>query len=303
VRRGQAFGEDLIFLQNNLISEASFLLRPPGRLGKGELEKRLVFGRAIDTRLQVEFYGSIYGTLNLKDVAERLSLKQSQWVSLAANLLRLGLLVGPDARSLQCIDYSHAPEPLPAPIAPPPPQEERFKLGVPVEIIDVHSDAVEGVLSLLQVPETKILSYTAIRFFLEREFIRAYRFKTMLSLAVFCVSSIDSHELHMPYEAVAELAGAVDKIKRDIDVMGHFGDVSFAVLLPMVDAEQAGLFVDRVQKELPQMLPHLGKYKPCLHFGIASVPAQATDLMSLGHAAQKAMLEAAEKKLPKVLAV
>jgi hypothetical protein len=56
----------------------------------------------------LDMYGNIYGTLNLADVAERMGFKRSEWVAASAELLRLGLLLAPDGRSLQVFDTSSA---------------------------------------------------------------------------------------------------------------------------------------------------------------------------------------------------
>ncbi|MBZ0189460.1 MAG: DUF4388 domain-containing protein, partial [Candidatus Obscuribacterales bacterium] len=101
VRQGEAYVDNLIFLEQNAISKVSFLLRPPGKLAEGELEQRLSRGARIDPASQIEFYGNIYGTLNLKDIGEKMSLRHDVWVAMTANLLRLGLLLAPDGRSLK----------------------------------------------------------------------------------------------------------------------------------------------------------------------------------------------------------
>lgn len=51
-----------------------------------------------------EIYGNVYGTLNLADVAERLSLRRSQWVMGVAHLLRAGIFLAPDGKSLKITD-------------------------------------------------------------------------------------------------------------------------------------------------------------------------------------------------------
>jgi hypothetical protein len=57
--------------------------------------------KTVKSDVLAELFSSIYGTLNLLDVAERLNLPRSQWVMGVAYLLRSGALVAPDGTSLK----------------------------------------------------------------------------------------------------------------------------------------------------------------------------------------------------------
>ncbi|MCA9805092.1 MAG: DUF4388 domain-containing protein [Cyanobacteria bacterium HKST-UBA02] len=346
LRQGNSFIEDLYFLEQNAISEVSFLLRPPGKLAPGELEARLARGASIDPRAQSDFFGNIYGTLNLKDIAERMGLRHDQWVTMAANLLRLGLLLAPDGRSLKLPDRDSIEVPMPVmpatgaetiplsmPLPPPPPDREAdaprppivgwgaiepqtppapapvlasapaeppspdvIMLGAPSNSIELEPARANAVWRILNNPETGILTFEVFQFFLDREFARARRFGTMLALTTFCVKP-DTPDGSMPAEALAMLTGAVSTIKRDVDMLGHFGNRSFGLLLPNIESSQACNLADRISADLPGLAPDLARYKPSLHFGIASVPQDGTDLASLVSAAQKAMIAAANQNV------
>lgn len=345
LRQGNSFMEDLFFLEQNAISEVSFLLRPPGKLAPGELEARLARGASIDPRAQTEFYGNIYGTLNLKDIAERMGLRHDQWVTMAANLLRLGLLLAPDGRSLKIPDRDTIEVPMPVmpttgaetlplsmPLPPPaarsndaptPPvigwgaiefqtasapapastQEQPqsaspglIMLGTPANSIELEPARANAVWRILNNPDTGILTFEVFQFFLEREFARARRFGTMLALITLCVKP-DTPDGSMPAEALAMLTGAVSSIKRDVDMLGHFGNRAFGLLLPNIESSQACNLADRISADLPGLAPDLARYRPSLYFGIASVPQDGTDLASLVSAAQKAMIAAADRNV------
>ena len=345
VSRGEDYIRNLAFLGQHGISELSFLLRPSGRLNDGELRQRLAVGKPIDLNLQTDFFGSVYGTANLKDVAERLNLPQSQWVAIATNLLELGLLIAPNGCSLKLPDHRHegggfptiqmnvpptlAPSPLPATVIPgevtqkftknsdtslprsftaiesaehPPLGTGSVQMGVPPKLIALDPSKTEVVWALLKKPDTGILTAEALHFFLDREFARAYRFKTSLSLVLFCVKLNATADGCMSPADCALLTTAVNKVKREVDMMGHFGPQVFGLLLPSVDAYQACVLVDRINTELPNMVPELGRYRPSLHFGIASVPLDATDLIGLVQTAQRAMFDAANLNILKVQA-
>ncbi|HEY9785097.1 MAG TPA: DUF4388 domain-containing protein, partial [Candidatus Obscuribacterales bacterium] len=109
--RGDAYYRNLIFLEEQYIGENSFLLRPPGKMSPKEIDRRLARGQRIDRAMQAEFYSNIYGTRNIKDTAEKLNLTTSQWVSITANLLQLGILLTPDGRNVQSPDYDFSYDP------------------------------------------------------------------------------------------------------------------------------------------------------------------------------------------------
>ncbi len=363
--RGEAFIHNHNFLERNYINELSFLLRPPERLAEGELETRLRNARVRDPNLHAEFYSNVYGTRNIKDTAEKMGLAHSQWVTIAADLLKLGLLLTPDNRSVK------AEDPLPQIMQPPmqinqgppqiilpelaptaislnipqtnqlplaempdifkpahtreiafpvpsldewhidtqrprppveqhqqmPPQQQRstdsVKVGVPEEMLTLDPMMRNAIWLLLNKAETGILSFEALQFFLEREFARAFRFKSSLSLALFCVTVNADRDGNLPAEVCALLTEAVSNIKREVDMFGHFGDRAFGLLLPGIESHQACSLAGRISRDLVKLKPDLAQYEPCLHFGIASAPQDATDMDSLAKAAQVAMFIAA----------
>lgn len=383
--RGEAFIGNNAFLEDNYINELSFLLRPQERLAEGELESRLQQHHVPDPQLHAEFYSNVYGTRNIKDTAEKMGLSHSQWVNIAADLLKLGLLVAPDGRSLKAPDpppammqppmapqmmmppqivlpdlapgatslvipetnsfvkseppnmfmpgftqapTSEIPFPTPSPaevpaifqpgqtreiafpapslndwhVNSPRPQPAKtsqtassnaLKVGVPEEMLALDPMQRDGIWLLLNKAETGILSFEALQFFLEREFARAFRFKTSLALALFCVTVTPDQEGNMPAEVCALITAAVANIKREVDMFGHFGDRAFGLILPGIESAQACHLADRINRDLIKMKPDLAQYEPCLHFGIASAPQDATDMEGLAKAAQIAMFIAA----------
>jgi hypothetical protein len=107
VTKGEAFIANLKFLEDNFITESSFLIRS-SKLSKRKLEAVVNLSSLQNHQALLDMYGNVYGTLNLADVAERMGFKRSEWVAAAAELLKLGLLLAPDGRSLQVFDTSSA---------------------------------------------------------------------------------------------------------------------------------------------------------------------------------------------------
>ncbi len=354
IRRGEAYVGNLAFLEQHAIGELSFLVRPPARHAVGEVERRLKKGQPIDTTMQMEFYSNIYGTRNLKDTAEKLALTPSQWVSITANLLQLGIFLTPDGRSIQTVEPD-TPDPTPTaeyqalrlqqaaakpqnianlwhtkatvnePEQPVQPdlqtqlQDQQsvpaakpvqpivsdvtitpasmFKMGVPNHIITLDAADQNSVMMMLSEPDTGILKFEALQFFIAREFARACRFKTLLTLVLFSIRCAGGEGQKAPQEVRILVTGAVSRIKRDVDMFGHFGKQAFGLLLPNVDSNQACLLVDRINSDLLHLTPDLRQYNVSLHFGLASVPQDTSEVNGLVKAAQVAMFHATSNNL------
>ncbi len=458
---GDEYLRNMDFLQKLEITELSFLLRSPGKLSDQELEKILLGGAPINMKMQKEFYGNIYGTLNIRDIAEKMNLSQSRWMATVANMLKLGLLLTPDGRRLEetgfdapvmapvkpnqqelkamvahdLIDahrhdslavtstnavapsgswssdgqkfsggsgenvhaplmppvavFQHPPPPPPPtpasgfgsappaiphtpppsqpreaqqsdwlrpssdvttsafplvpvpqnafpmppampgipgmtsappgipsitpasfgqnaePATPPPNQftaaaQKSFHLGIPNEIVFFDNSIPKRTLTSLNRIETGILTHDALLFFLEREFSRAFRFSNCFTFMSFCITISATGWPVMPTESMALLMQALNQMRRDVDSFGHFGERGFGLILPNVDSAQACGLVDRISQMLPQAVPQLTQYAPILHFGIASVPTDATDIDALVAGAQRAMMDAANRNVTRV---
>jgi len=393
---GDEYVRNMEFLQRLEITELSFLLRSPTKLNDQELEKTLLTGAPLNIKMQKEFYGNIYGTLNVKDISQKMALSESRWMATVANLLRLGLILTPDGRTLEATGLQ-APVPAPtrasapapdlkslvhsdngqgradtpppthaapsgawstsgsksesaAPLMPPvgvfqmhsgpktngdhqavtqpfkvqsnfggttgqlpvvqspsaTPHEQAlqvmksFTLGIPDEMALFDGSGAKSALASLTRQETGILSRDAFEFLLEREFARAFRFGTIFTIMPFCITVSATGWPVLPIETMAIITKALNAMRRDVDILGHFGERSFAFILPSVDSNQACGLVDRIAKTLPQNIPQLAEYAPILHFGIASVPTDATDLTGLVEIAQRAMMEAAKRNSTRI---
>ena len=89
ITKGEAFIANLKFLEDNFITESSFLIRS-SKLSKAKLEAIVNLSSLQNRQALLDMYGNVYGTLNLADVAERMGFKRSEWVAAAADLLQIG---------------------------------------------------------------------------------------------------------------------------------------------------------------------------------------------------------------------
>ena len=104
--------ENIGFLQENAVDDMSILTRSTNVISEQAFEKRILEGPPLGLDLQKRFFQQLDGNRTLKDVSTLLSLNPSQWIAIATNLLRLGLVLTPDGRCV--LEDPYAQPSLPA---------------------------------------------------------------------------------------------------------------------------------------------------------------------------------------------
>jgi|AGTN01.3.fsa_nt_gi FOG: GGDEF domain len=417
--RGAQLIENIAFLQENGINELSQLRRVPAAITEKEFEKRILEGPPLGLDLQKTFFQNVDGSRSLQDIATFLSLAPSQWVAICVNLLRLGMLITPDGKSIQFTlqsqtlsgptppgqppippqgqfgrssdhqaitgSFSRNPPPPNGPSGPtgstsgswntqpgntsgswnthsqsnsgtfttggqstsgsfnssgqptpPMPPANVFSGGMPpaassganvaspaveafltasttlqdldtihigIQTNEVKTDknAIKAVYSALCEKETGILTFEALQFFLDREMARSFRQGSGFSLIVFSIKlRSETRRTMLASKVVALIVNAINKIKHDVDIMGHFGEKGYAIIVPNASSSQAGSLVDKITTNLTKFAPELSQNRPNFYFGIASAPNDAQDIDTLIANAHKAMLEASKRNITRV---
>ncbi|MBX9667118.1 MAG: DUF4388 domain-containing protein [Candidatus Obscuribacterales bacterium] len=175
-------------------------------------------------------------------------------------------------------------------------------VGVQTEMIAFDGAASKNVMHTLSAPDTNVYTSDVMQFFLDREFARSYRFASTFSLVVFSLKLKSDVPASMtPLKIASMVASAITKIKQEVDILGHFGDKGYAIILPGSDAHEAAKLVDKITTGLANHAPELAEIRPTFYVGIASVPHDAKDLNSLVINAQKAMHDAVKRNVTRVL--
>lgn len=167
-------------------------------------------------------------------------------------------------------------------------------LGVPEAEVPIEQSQAEAGRAFLLNSHTQIFSFEGFQFLLNNEFARAFRFGTDFTLIIFCVKVTGDGAEPVGPETVIRISGAVKEIIREVDHLGHFGDRAFGILLPGVNSDQAVSLCQRINADLPAKMPELANLAPSLHFGLATVPADAQQLPLLVSLTQQAMFQAVE---------
>jgi GGDEF domain-containing protein len=123
--------------------------------------------------------------------------------------------------------------------------------GKPVDLASVGVD-IRGVQSAYETilrPDTGIMSYHLLLYFLEQEYYRYERSRLPFTFMVFSIAKNTVYGLQPLDERESRnLAQVIEHVKRKIDVLGHFQGQDFAMILPSTGIAGAKIFANRVME-------------------------------------------------------
>lgn len=225
-----------------------------------------------------KLYEEIDETSTVKQIATRCNMPRSVWAPVMSHLLDSGV-----------ITFS-------AGEAPASKEEPAQLVGKVIDMSLIHS-----VIMSLRRADTGLFTYPAFLYFLEQEYFRSYRTGAALSLLLLDMriaggpSGFDREPLDIP--AMAEIFRRVSKVKREIDLMAHYEQQDFAIILPNTAHAGAYTFAKRVHSELTSTaLPSLDAGKLSVSMGIASIPKDCGELNRLMAAAEAAKAHAVQRR-------
>ena len=147
---------------------------------------------------------------------------------------------------------------------------------------------------------TGLANMRAFTSILDRELERSRRFETPLGLVMMDIDDFkrvnDTYGHQQGDEVLAQVAGVLRGISRDLDAPARYGGEELAVVLPQTDAEGAALLAERMREGVEALrVPRVrggGSLGVTASFGVASVPDTAADRKSLIAAADTALYRA-----------
>ncbi len=145
-------------------------------------------------------------------------------------------------------------------------------------------------------PLTGLLNRRVMERILDREFVRASRYKMQLTLLFLDLDDFktinDTHGHDMGDKALCHVAGCLTRFKRDSDVVARFAGDEFVVILPSTSRPQAEHYMDRVTHMLAATAVSGNGRRFFLHVSHGVSCIQDPDIDSA-----KTMLTAADKSL------
>ena len=166
----------------------------------------------------------------------------------------------------------------------------------------IDGAAIQSVMTSLRRTDTGMFIFPAFLYFLEQEFFRSLRARVSLSVIVFEMREefvVDGKTMRgqLPTGAIVDAVLRITQLKRQVDLIAHYGDSDYAILLPNTRSAGARAFAERVIALLREK--PLGDVNPdelTLAFGCASIPEDFVDMGKLLGAAELAVEQARSKE-------
>jgi GGDEF domain-containing protein len=171
----------------------------------------------------------------------------------------------------------------------------------------IDNAAIQAVMTSLRRVDTGLFTYPAFLYFLQEEFFRIYRAKSSMSVLIFEmreVAAADGLVRRMPLstDAISDATLRISSCKRHTDIVAHYEQNDFAILLPSTGSGGTKVFANKVIKALTETpLAGTEGRKLSFSFGSASMPEDFRELSMLMGAAETAMGFARQRGKPLVL--
>lgn len=156
---------------------------------------------------------------------------------------------------------------------------------------------VQSLQNQLLEPETGLYGYSTFLRFLEIEFHRFEAYFIPFTLVLF---ELKNSAGEIPQEAISTAALRISLVIRKLDIVGHFDNDTYGILLPGTRLAEGVLIAGKILKALTasSLAPGMNKHTLKISFGVAGLPDNGNDLRSLVIAAQAARQQALEKNFP-----
>lgn len=268
------------FIKNVGLLPESVLIRKHDSLLGSDFDVLASRDPSIEADLLKRFYQAIDDRTPIKSLVDSLRLSRSQWVPVVALLLSSDLVTFTN-------DFV-------------PTKEEKPSINPKV----IDKSKIHSVMMSLRRPETGMFTYPAFLYFLEQEYFRGYRSGSPLSVMVMEMRVVTGppnfvrEPLDVP--AVAEVVRRISRLKRHIDLLAHYDQYDYAMLLPNTKTSGANIFAQRIARAIwsSPLAYGIDSANLSLAFGVACIPEDCLDLGVLLAAAEAAKSQALRAAVP-----
>jgi hypothetical protein len=145
--------------------------------------------------------------------------------------------------------------------------------------------------------ESGILSYPALLYFLQYEYLRYQSYDIPVSLIIFEMSKISNTAIGgldlINKQETAIALHRLNNLKRPLDFLGHFETINYALLLPNTNMNTAVQMAKHIVKILTAqpLVPDLDPSLLKLSFGVGSIPYDCESVEELIVLSKKALLQ------------
>ncbi len=268
LKEGLILLEQLNYLEANGFHMESSLVRKNAMISEEELRIRLSKALPANVEQQIDFYELVDNHSTVFELLARRPLTKSEWVPIIFNLVSSALVQVTDQAS----------------------QQNRI---ANLKAFGVDENELQMVSKSFLRAETGILTYPAFIYFLDQEYMRYQYFNFPFSVIIFSLG-IKKGE-HKPIEnlpaiAIRRAMQRISQVKRPVDLLGHFEQTDFAMLLPNSNASAAGASANRIIEVLSEapLTSDMDMRSMWSAYGIATIPEDVQEMDKLLLAAKKA---------------
>ena len=255
----------------------TYLVQAYPNLSEMHFEQTVQRGPQVNMQTLKDLYLEIDGYTTLYDLLRRLPLAKAEWVPLLFNLTQVGLLT----------------------LATEPPQQAKIAESRTAPNVKLDEMGIQAALRPLQRSETEVFTYPVLQYFVKQELARFEVDSKSFALIVFDLfAEKDETLIPMPLSAVKIALQRVRELIRDIDTIGHYETLDYALILPQTTGRSATIVAQRIAEKLKaQTIPGLGASIVNVSFGIAAVPQDTKSPGGLILAAAEAKKNARKNNL------
>jgi GGDEF domain-containing protein len=280
IMEGTALLEQLRHLEAaGLVYESQLVLKQKN-LGDTELKLMLSKGHPLDFEWQKQIYEMLKKKRTFTDLLRDRPMDMAQWAPLLFNFLYCGIMDIKEPASAR---------------------------GGALDFLGEGKQTVQALRYNFIKPDTGILSWEAMLYYMEYEYYRFEAYSWPLSFIMFEMNKrradmgygVDA----LPPHVINAAALRIELVKRPLDSLGHFESTEYGLLLPNTRPSQAAFVANRILDALTTtpLAPDVDRRNLLLSFGVAGLPSDGDDVLSLIEAARTAKNEAREGTFPIVL--
>jgi len=274
---GVALMDQHNYLKSVGLNLDTYLVQAYPNLSEMHFEQTVMRGPQVNMQTLKDLYLEIDGYTTLYDLLRRLPLAKAEWVPLLFNLTQVGLLT----------------------LASEPPNQAKVAETRTAPEMKLDESAMQAAMRPLQRSETEVFSYPVLQYFVKQELARFEVDSKSFALIVFDLFMEKEQTLiPMPLSAVKIALQRVRDLIRDIDTIGHYETLDYALILPQTTGRSATVVAQRIAEKLKaETIPGLGANIVNVSFGIAAVPQDTKSPGGLILAAAEAKKNARKNNL------
>ena len=268
LRAGLTLLEQLNYLETNGLHMESCLIRKNAMISEEELRIRLNKAAPGNVDQQIDFYELVDNHSTIFELLAKRPLAKAEWIPIIFNLVSSALVQISDQVS----------------------QQNRI---ANLKAFGVDENELQMVSKSFLKAETSILTYPAFIYFLDQEYMRYQYFNFPFSVIIFSLGLKKGE--HKPIEnlpaiAIRRAMQRISQVKRPVDILGHFEQTDFAMLLPNSNASAAGAAANRIIEVLSEapLTSDIDTRSLWSAYGIATIPEDCQEMDKLLQGAKKA---------------